>query len=235
MLPNHIGIILDGNRRFAERIMKNPWIGHYHGVKKTIEVLRWTCEKGIRYMTAYVLSLENMTTRPKEEFIMILKYLRKETNEVINNRKHVIHEFNIKTRFIGRLSMLPDDIQENMKKIENMTKKYKKHFLNVAVAYGGQQEIIDAVKKILEKGLKGIIKPSDLNEKMLKEYLYTNGQPYPDMILRTGGEKRLSNFLPFQSAYSELIFLDKKWPEMSRQDFDDALEEFSNRKRRFGK
>lgn len=235
MLPNHIGIILDGNRRFAVRIMKKPWIGHYHGIKKSREVVQWTCEKGIKYMTAYVLSLENMATRPKAELGMILKYLRNETNEVIKNRNHVIHRFKIKTRFIGRLPMLPDDIQENMRKIEGMTRKYKKHFLNVAVAYGGQQEIIDAVKKILEKGLKGIIKPSDLNEKLLKDHLYTNGQPFPDMILRTGGEKRLSNFLPFQSAYSELIFLDKKWPEMSRQDFDEALEEYSNRKRRFGK
>ena len=106
--------------------------------------------------------------------------------------------------------------------------------MNIAIAYGGQQELVDAMKKILKKGLHGIIKPADLNENTLKEHLYTNGQPSPDMIFRTGGEKRLSNFLPFQSAYSELIFTEKRWPELTKRDFNAALKEFENRQRRFG-
>ena len=106
--------------------------------------------------------------------------------------------------------------------------------LNVAVAYGGRQELVDAMKSILAKGLRGILKERDLDENTIKRHLYTNGQPYPDFIFRTGGEKRTSNFMPFQAAYAELIFTDKKWPELTRRDFQDALAEFAKRKRRFG-
>src|SRR5262249_24087371 len=123
---------------------------------------------------------------------------------------------------------------EKLKTVEQATKGYSKNFLNVAVAYGGQQEIVDAVNKLVLKGLEGVIKPSDINEEMIKEHLYTNGQPYPDAIFRTGGEKRLSNFMPYQSAYSEFIFTDKKWPELTKEDFDAVLAEFAERKRRFG-
>ena len=141
----------------------------------------------------------------------------------------------VKVRFFGRTHVLPKRLQEKMMQVEERTKYYKEHFLNIAVAYGGQQEIIDAAKEILRKGLKGIITPAQLNETIMKEHLYTNGQPFPDMVFRTGGEKRLSNFMPFQSAYSELIFTDKKWPELTKKDFNAALREYSRRKRRFGK
>ena len=165
---------------------------------------------------------------------MILKYFNKELETVLKDQNHVVHRFKISIKFIGRTGLLPEYVQENMKRVEDMTKKYNKHFFNVAVAYGGQQEIIDATNKILKKCMKGILKPADLNTEIMKKHLYTNGQPSPDLILRTGGEKRLSNFLPFQSAYSELIFTDKKWPEFSKKDFDDALNEFEVRQRRFG-
>lgn len=234
MLPQHIGLILDGNRRFAKELMKKPWEGHKMGLGKSREVLQWACKKGIRYITAYVLSLENLDTRPKEELRMIYGYLRKETNDIIKDREHMVHDLNIRVKFIGRLRLLPKDLQKNMKRVEALTKKYDKYFLNIAVAYGGQQELVDATKKILKKGLEGVIKPSSMNEAILKQHLYTNGQPAPDMIFRTGGEKRLSNFLPFQSAYSELIFTNKRWPELTERDFNHALNEFSRRQRRFG-
>jgi len=234
MLPEHIGVILDGNRRFAKQLMKRPWEGHKFGLTKTREVLTWACEKGIRYMTAYVLSLENLTSRPKRELQMILRYFDSELENIIENKDHVIHMFNVQTKFIGRTHMLPDYIQKKMKKVEQITKKYTKHFLNVAVAYGGQQELVDATQKIIKKCLKGIIKPADLNVDVINNHLYTGGQPAPDLILRTGGEKRLSNFLPFQSVYSELIFTNKKWPEITKKDFQAALNEFDSRKRRFG-
>jgi tritrans,polycis-undecaprenyl-diphosphate synthase [geranylgeranyl-diphosphate specific] len=185
-------------------------------------------------MTAYVLSLENLTSRPKKELRMILKYFNDELENIIENKDHVIHRFNVRTKFIGRKQMLPDYIQEKMKTVEKITKKYVRHYLNVAVAYGGQQELVDATNKILKKCLKGIIKPADLDVNIIKNHLYTGGQPYPDLILRTGGEKRLSNFLPFQSVYSELIVTDKKWPEITKKDFNAALREFDSRKRRFG-
>lgn len=234
MLPQHIGVILDGNRRFAKQLMKRPWEGHKFGLAKTREVLSWACEKGIKYMTAYVLSLENLTSRPKRELQMILRYFDSELDNIIENKDHVIHMFNVKTEFIGRTHLLPDYIQKKMKKVEQLTKGHARHFLNIAVAYGGQQELVDATQKILRKCLKGIIKPADLNVDVIKNHLYTGGQPCPDLIIRTGGEQRLSNFLPFQSVYSELIFTDKKWPELTKKDFNAALREFDHRKRRFG-
>ena len=234
MLPQHVGLILDGNRRFARELMKRPWLGHKMGLDKARQVLGWACERGIKYVTAYVLSLENIQTRPKKELRLILKYFGEEMDAIINSTDHVIDNFSVQVRFIGRTHILPDWLQAKMKKVEEKTKKYKDHTLNIAIAYGGQQELVDAMKKILQEGLAGIIRPSDLDETVLKEHLYTNGQPHPDMILRTGGEKRLSNFLPFQSAYSELIFTDTKWPALSKKDFDSALKEFSDRQRRFG-
>ena len=235
MLPRHIGLIMDGNRRFAKTLMKQSWIGHEYGLKKARQVLQWTCESGIKYMTAYTLSLENISTRPKKELSIILNYLGQECDNMLNDAKHIVHSFSVKVRFIGRTHILPIGLQKKMRLVEERTEKYKKHFLNIAVAYGGQQEIIDATKEILRKGLKGIISPAQLNETIMKEHLYTNGQPFPDMIFRTGGEKRLSNFMPFQSAYAELIFTDKKWPELTKKDFNAALNEYARRKRRFGK
>ncbi len=234
-IPEHIGVILDGNRRYAKQLMKKPWFGHKAGLEKTREVLKWTCESGIKHITAYVLSLENISSRPKSELRFILKCLENEAENILGNKNHVVHEFKVKVRFIGRLSLLPQQLQKKMAAVEKRTAAYKNHFLNVAVAYGGRQELVDAMKEIMQKGLKGIIKESDLDESLLREHLYTNGQPYPDLIFRTGGEKRISNFLPFQSAYSEFIFTDRKWPELTRTDFNAALAEFAQRKRRFGK
>lgn len=231
---NHIGIILDGNRRFAKEMLKKPWEGHRLGLEKAREVLEWSCQAGIKYVTAYVLSYENLKTRPKRELRYIIKYMLAEAENIIKNREHPVHRFEVRVRFIGRISLLPEDLRKKLDEVEKQTMKYKKHILNVAVAYGGQQEIVDAVRNIMEKGLKGIINSSDLNEELMKQHLYTNGQPYPDAIVRTGGERRLSNFMPFQSVYSELIFTDKRWPEITKKDFLMFLEEFSKRKRRFG-
>jgi len=235
MIPRHVGIILDGNRRYARALMKNPWDGHKAGIKKSREVISWACEKGIKYITAYVLSWENYYSRPKREMKLILKYLEEEMENVINDKNHIIHQNKVRVRFIGRVNVLPKKLQKKLKLVEEVTKNYKKHHMDIAIAYGGRQEIIDATREILLEGLKGVIKPSDLDEKIIKQHLYTNGHPYPDMILRTGGEHRLSNFLPFQSAYSELIFTNKHWPELTKKDFVSALDEYSRRKRRFGK
>lgn len=234
-IPLSIGIIMDGNRRFAREVMKKPsWWGHKFGVKKAREVLKWACELGIKYITVYALSIENLKSRPKKELQKIFEYFNEEIDAFLSG-KHIVHTTKTRVRFIGRIRLLPKKLQEKMKKVEEKTKDYKEHFLNIAVAYGGQQEIIDAYKKIFKKISKGLLKPSQINEEVLKENLYTNGFPYPDLIIRTGGERRLSNFLLWQSAYSELAFTDKRWPEMDKKTFLDIIKDYQKRERRFGK
>ncbi len=235
MIPIHIGIILDGNRRFAKEIMKRPWEGHKIGVLKAREALEWACEMGVKYFTAYVLSVENFKSRPRKELGMILKYLEAEADNMLRNSEHAVNRLKINVRFIGRLAMLPDSLRQKIKQVEEATGANNKHFLNIAVAYGGQQEIVDAARSIANKCLKGVLSPASLDEEVIKANLYTNGHPCPDLIIRTGGEKRLSNFMTFQSAYSELVFTDKRWPEITKEDFRSFLSEFSSRKRRFGR
>ncbi|MCD6367894.1 MAG: di-trans,poly-cis-decaprenylcistransferase [Candidatus Aenigmarchaeota archaeon] len=235
-VPLSIGIIMDGNRRFAREVMKKPsWWGHKFGVVKARDVLKWACEIGIKYITVYALSFENLKSRPKKELQKIFEYLEKEMDDVLYDDRHVVHKTETRVKFIGRIRLLPGNIRKKIKEVESLTKKYKKHFLNIALAYGGQQEIVDAFKKISKKIMKGTLKPSDINEKLIKENLYTNGFPYPDLIIRTGGEKRLSNFLPWQSAYSELAFTDKKWPEFDKRTFLSIIKDYQRRERRFGR
>jgi len=231
-VPKHIGIILDGNRRFAKRLMKKPWKGHEWGAKKVRKILGWCREYGVKYITLYSFSIQNFS-RPKKEFDFIMKLFKKEALELLNP-KHEIHKHKIRVKIIGRIWMLPKDLQKIIKKLETETRNYKNYFLNVAVAYGGQEEITDAIIKIAKKVFKGIIEIKDINEKLIRHSLYTDGTPYPDLIIRTGGERRLSNFLLWQSAYSELIFVDKLWPEFEKEDFKNCIEEFQIRQRRFG-
>jgi tritrans,polycis-undecaprenyl-diphosphate synthase [geranylgeranyl-diphosphate specific] len=231
----HLGLILDGNRRFARELLRKPWEGHKMGLATALNALQWSCEAGIKHITAYILSYENFRSRPKRELNYILKYLGEECDRVLLDPTHVVNRFNIKVRFIGRLTILPKWLQKKTVEVENATKHYTKHVLNLALAYGGQQEIADAVRKISEKAMKGIISPAAINPLLVQHHLYTNGQPPPDLILRTGGEKRLSNFLTYQSAYSELVFMDKRWPELKKSDFNRAINDFEKRQRRFGR
>lgn len=233
--PHHIGVILDGNRRYARMLSRKPWYGHKVGVHKAREFLRWADELGVEYVTAYVLSVENYLTRPRRELRMILKYFGDELDEVLTG-DHVVHQTQTRVRFIGRLEMLPKDLQKKMLKVESLTSRYDRHFLNVCVAYGGQQEIVDACRALAERVSRGFIKPTEIDERVFAHYLYLNGEvPAPDVIIRTGGEKRLSNFLLWQAAYAELFFVDKRWPEIDRRTFVSVIKEYKNRHRRFGK
>ncbi|QQG39976.1 MAG: di-trans,poly-cis-decaprenylcistransferase [Candidatus Aenigmatarchaeota archaeon] len=233
--PRHVGIILDGNRRYARELMKTPWYGHKAGIRKAREVLTWAEEFGIPYVSAYVLSAENYRSRPKRELEMILKYFGEEL-DVILTEDHPVHTTKTRVRFIGRLEMLPLELQKQMHKVESLTSRYSKHFLTVCVAYGGQQEIVDACRAIAERVSGGTIRANEIDERLFAHYLYMNGEiPYPDMIVRTGGEKRLSNFLIWQSAYAELFFVDKRWPELDKRTFVRVLDEYRKRQRRFGK
>jgi tritrans,polycis-undecaprenyl-diphosphate synthase [geranylgeranyl-diphosphate specific] len=222
----HIGLILDGNRRFAKRLILEPWKGHELGAGKVQELLDWTKEIGVKEFTLYCLSCENIKTRPKNELEFLFKLFRKEFR-IIDSKK--IQKYGIKIRFIGNLYLLPKDLEKQCKELEKKTSKNKNYIINFALAYGGRQEIIDAIKKIL----KNKISSEKMNEREFEKNLWLNSSP--DLIIRTGGEKRTSNFLPWQSIYSEWFFLNKMWPEFTKQDLLGCIKKFNQRKRRFGK
>ena len=223
--PRHVAIILDGNRRFAKRLMLEPWKGHEYGRKKVEDLLDYAKDLGIKEMTFYALSVENIKNRPKRELSFIYKVFR-ETFKNINREK--IEKNKIRMRFIGNLSLLPDDLREQCLKLENETKNNDELIVNFAIAYGGRQELVEAVRSIL----KSKIDADEVDGKLIERHLYMDSQP--DFIIRTGGEKRTSNFLPWQASYSEWFFLDKMWPEFEKQDLVDCIEEFKRRKRNFG-
>ena len=224
--PKHIAIILDGNRRFAKRLMLEPWKGHEFGREKVENLIKYASNLKIKQLTFYALSEENIKTRPKNE----LNFLFKLFKEVFSNMdKNEIKRKNIKFKFIGNLNLIPLELRKECNKLEKDTKLNSKLIVNIAIAYGGRQEILRAIKQIIKKK----IPENKITEKIIEKYLYLSSKP--DLIIRTGGEKRTSNFLPFQSAYSELIFLDKMWPEFTKQDLIACIKEFKNRKRNFGK
>ncbi len=231
---NHVGIIMDGNRRFARRLMMEPWKGHEWGNRKVEDVINWCTELGIKCFTFYTLSLENIAGRPKVELDYIYRLMEKVALGVIKNKKHPVHLKKVRVRVIGRKNSLPAGLRKLFDKVERITKNYKNYESNFAIAYSSRVEIIDAVKKIANKVKEGKLNASDINEITIKENLYNPGMNDPDLIIRTGGEKRLSNFLLFQSAYSELFFTDTSWPEFSKDDFIAAIKDFNQRKRRFG-
>ena len=229
MVPNHIGIIMDGNRRFAKRVMAKPWKGHEWGTKKLEQVLEWCQEYKIKELTVYTFSIQNFN-RSKEEFDYIMKLFFEGFDKLKDDKR--LFENKIKINIIGRLFMFPKDVQEKMYEIMEKTKNHDKYIINFAMAYGGQEEVIDAVKKVAEGVKKGKIDVKDINESSFKEYLYLKDEP--ELIIRTGGEKRTSNFLAYQGVYSEYIFIEKMWPEFEKEDFLTCLKEYAERKRRFG-
>jgi len=224
----HIGLIMDGNRRYAKRLMKKPWEGHKAGTKTADMVVDWLKENGVKEATFYAFSIQNFD-RPKKEFEFLIKLFDKELDRLLGERMEELTDDRVRFRFIGRIDLFPDYIQEKMHKVMELTKDFDNHMINMAMAYGGQEEIVDAVKKIIKDG----IKPDTLDINSFSQYLYNSNQP--DIIIRTGGEKRLSNFLTFQSVYSELFFIDKLWPEFNKEDLERVIEEYHSRERRFGR
>ena len=228
--PHHIAIILDGNRRFAKRLNLDPWKGHEWGRKKFEKLVDWCKEFNIKELTLYTFSVQNFN-RPKKEFNFLMDLFRDAAKKLLKDPR--VDEMGMKIRYIGRLEMFPKDIQDLMQEIEEKTKNNNKYFLNFAMGYGGKEEITDAIKSIAQKISSGELKAKDINEKIIEENLYLASEP--DLIIRTGGEKRTSNFLMWQSSYSEWIFLDKAWPEFEKEDFKECIEEYSKRERRMGK
>lgn len=233
--PEHVGIIPDGNRRLARRLLQNPWKGHEWGFDKVKNIIEWSEELGVKVLTFYTLSLENLEKRPKRELNYLFQIARKELDDIIGNRENIVHRNMVKLSFVGRLDLLPEDLQERMKRVSRLTKDYSRQYVNLAIAYGGRQELIDTSKRIAADVKKGKIGLGRISESLFRNYLWSNGFKDPDLIIRTGGEKRLSNFLPFQSVYSELVFVDSLWPEFSKKDFVKAVNDYMERERRFGK
>ncbi len=233
-MPNHIAIILDGNRRWAKRNLSFTKTGHFRGADAVENLLDWCEEFDIKIITLYALSAENLN-RKDEELEYLFDLIKNRLEKLYNDPR--IHRNKMRVKAIGKIELLPDSIKDVLKRLDDVTKNYDEHFLNIALAYGGQDELIDAVKKIVVKVSEGSLKVDDINKKEIESNLYTSHLPQssPDMILRTSGERRLSGFLLWQSAYSELIFMDIFWPGFRKIDLMRAIRTFQKRKRRLGK
>ncbi len=228
IIPCHVGIIMDGNGRWAKKRGMPRSLGHQKGASVFKTISRYCRDKGVKYLTVYAFSTENWK-RSSEEVSGIMELFREYLRDVKNYTKD-----NIRVNFIGDRSVLDDDIISLMEDTEKTSQDYTAMTLNIAINYGGIPEITHSFKKIAEKIKNGELSLEDITEEEISNNLYTSGQPNPDLIIRTGGEYRLSNFLTFQSAYSELYFTDVLWPDFSPKDIDKAVEEFSKRNRRFG-
>jgi len=231
MVPKHVAVIMDGNRRFSKRLMMKPWKGHEWGAKKLEQLLAWCRELGVEELTVYAFSVQNFH-RPKEEYDFLMQVFLEAARKL--KEKVTAGEYNdMRLLFIGRLQLFPAELQAVMHEMMELTKNNKGFRVNIAMAYGGREEVIDAVKKLGEQIKSGKLSVDELNEKVFEKALYIDSEP--DLIIRTGGERRTSNFLIWQSHYSEWYFVDKLWPEFEKQDFLEALASYSGRERRFGK
>lgn len=231
-MPKHIAIILDGNRRFASERGLSKFNGHVFGAKKLEEVIGWCQELKIQHITVYAFSKENFT-RDEEEVKLLMNLLAKKFKDVAKDSR--VHKYKIRVKAIGNLKSLPEPVQRAIDEAQEATSAYGGHTLNIAVGYGGRAELAEAVRKICEQIKKGEISPKDVNEDMINNHLYTAGLPDPDLVIRTSGEERLSGFLLWQSAYSELYFCEANWPAFSKIDFLRAIRNYQGRERRFGK
>jgi len=232
--PEHVAIILDGNRRWASSKALIPWLGHRHGANKVNDLMNWCLALDVKSITLYAFSTENFK-RPEKEVDEIMKLIEEKMFSILDNEH--IHEHKVRIKAIGRLDLLPESTQQIIHSVEKSTRDYDNKFLNVALAYGGRAEIVDATKEIAKKALKGELNPENINERLFEQHLYTAHLPKQDadLIIRTSGEERLSGFLSWQSAYSELCFVDVNWPDFRCIDFLRAVRTYQRRKRRFGK
>jgi len=230
-MPKHIAVIMDGNRRYAKEAGMNPKLGHHIGKEKIKDTLDWCLELGVRNLTLYAFSTENFKRSP-DEIRELMNLCRNELEKAKKDSR--IHKNKIKINVIGQFDSLPVDIQQSAQNIMEETKKYTNYTLTIALAYGGREEIINAIQHIAEDVKTEKLDIDTIDESIVSSYLYTNGLPDPDLILRTSGEERISNFLLWQVAYSEFYFSDVYWPAFEKKDFLQAIETFQQRKRRFG-
>ncbi|MFO7618233.1 MAG: polyprenyl diphosphate synthase [Thermoplasmata archaeon] len=230
--PKHVAIIMDGNRRFARELGLGPAEGHKEGRNKLEEILNWGMEVGVKILTVYAFSSENLS-RKKDEIDELMKLFEESFYKVADDKR--VHKHRIRIRALGMIDILPEKVRKAIAHAEARTKDYDSYNLNLAIAYSGRAEIIQAIREIATKVKAGEMEIAQIDEKTFSGYLYTKEFPDPDLILRTSGEVRVSNFLLWQLAYSELYFVDVYWPGFRKIDFLRAIRSYQQRARRFGK
>ena len=228
-LPVHVAIIMDGNRRWAKARMMPVKLGHKQGAETLKKIVRYAQKIGIKYMTVYAFSTENWK-RSEEEVAALMDLLKVYLEDFA---KEADTE-NIVIRVLGSMKELSKELQDAINRTVERTKDNTGIIFNIALNYGGRNEIVNATRQISEEVLAGKIKPEDIDEEMLSKHMYTKGEPDPDLLIRTSGELRLSGFLPWQSTYSELYFVDKLWPDFDEKDLDEAIKVYGSRNRKFG-
>ena len=227
-LPRHVAIIMDGNGRWAKAKGKDRSFGHQEGVVSVRKIMDAVTQLGLKYLTLYTFSTENWK-RPLEEVGAIMKLFAQYLIEGFDYKNR-----NIRIKFLGDRTALDPKLQKMMNELEGDSACKTGMTLNIAINYGGRPEIVRAAQQLAAKAAAGEIKPEEITEQLLSDAMYTAGQKDPDFILRPSGEKRLSNFMLWQAAYSELVEMDVLWPDFTRSDLDAAIEEFNHRSRRFG-
>lgn len=228
-MPKHIAIIMDGNRRWAREKGLDAKLGHKEGAKTLEKIVRYANKIGLEYITVYAFSTENWK-RTKEEVGALMLLLQ---NYLDDYSKRADTE-NIKVNVLGDITALPEGMQKSIRKCMERTKDNTGVVFNIAINYGGRDEILKAVKKISLDVKNKLLDIEDIKEETISNYLYTAGQPDPDLLIRTSNELRTSNFLPWQITYSEFIFIEKNWPDFKEEDLDEAIETYQKRNRKFG-
>lgn len=228
-LPVHIGIIMDGNGRWAQKRFLPRSAGHRAGAQNFRTITRYCSKIGIRYLTVYAFSTENWN-RPSDEVGALLRLFKEYLEEALRD----FMDENIRVRFIGDVSAFPAELRGLIQEVEEASACKTGMVLNLAMNYGGRAEITRAAKKVAQEAVSGSLRPEELTEERFAQYLYTGSQPDPDLIIRPSGEERLSNFLLWQSAYAEFVYFDILWPDFKTSDLDRAIEIYSSRQRRFG-
>ena len=231
-VPKHLAIIMDGNRRFAKEMELLDKEGHKHGAEKIKPVLNWCRELGIKEVTLWAFSSENFN-RPKEELDELFRLFKEYAIQFANDSE--THENKIKVNIIGDISRFPKDVKEAILEAVDKTKNYDSFILNIALGYGGKQEIVDCIQNIAKLIEKVKLSSKDIDKELIETYMYSRNMSNIDLVIRTSGEQRTSGFLMWKTDYAEYYFCDKYWPEFSKEDLLKAIISYSERKRRFGK
>ena len=226
----HLAIIMDGNRRWAKKNSLLNWQGHQEGVNAIERAINFCLDKGIKFLSLYTFSIENLKNRSEMEQKFLFDLLIRESKNILKNCK----EKSVRVKFIGDVSLFPENVNHAIKQLESETSKFNNLQLNFLFMYGARQEIFFGIKELLKKIRYGEIKEEDVTPELFESCLWTHNIPEPELIIRTGGARRLSNFLLYQAAYSEFCFLDLYWPEIRIEHFEKAYNDFKFTQRNFG-